>query len=109
MASVQPRIRLLRSIDERSHSYLGCVLRIQGDIGGVKRVFAVAIGNAAHEKHQLKGGGHVSGVGLPVAEPPLETARLYKVSGLKIEIRAAGAGLSPPPWHGLAPPISVCR
>lgn len=30
IASVQPRIRLMRSFDERSHSYLGYVLRIEG-------------------------------------------------------------------------------
>ena len=34
VTSVQPRIRLLRSFDERSHSYLGLMLRVQGAIDG---------------------------------------------------------------------------
>ena len=29
---VQPRIRLLRSFDERTHNYLGYVLRIEGSL-----------------------------------------------------------------------------
>ena len=31
---VQPRIVLMRSFDERSRSYLGYVLRLEGTIGG---------------------------------------------------------------------------
>ena len=31
--AVQPRIRLLRSFDERHHSYQGYVLRIEGTCG----------------------------------------------------------------------------
>ena len=38
LLSVQPRIRLTRSFDQRSHSYLGYALRVRG-----------AIGNDAHE------------------------------------------------------------
>jgi hypothetical protein len=33
LVSVQPRTRLTRSFDERSHSYLGYALRVQGTIG----------------------------------------------------------------------------
>jgi hypothetical protein len=32
--SVQPRIRLTRSFDQRSHSYLGYVLRMHGTLAG---------------------------------------------------------------------------
>jgi len=32
--AVQPRIRLMRSFDERHHSYQGYVLRIDGTCGG---------------------------------------------------------------------------
>ena len=45
--SVQPRIRLLRSFDERSHSYLGYVLHIRGSLAGENREFAVAVGKGA--------------------------------------------------------------
>ena len=53
VVSVQPRIRLLRSFDERSHGYLGCVLRIEGTIDEEEREFLVAIGKAAQAEHQL--------------------------------------------------------
>ena len=39
--SVQPRIRLTRSFDERSHMYLGYALRVQGRIGDENREFLV--------------------------------------------------------------------
>jgi hypothetical protein len=34
LLTVQPRIRLGRSFDERSHTYLGYALRVHGSIGG---------------------------------------------------------------------------
>ena len=37
LTSVQPRIRLLRSFDQRSHSYLGYVLSVEGMIGNEER------------------------------------------------------------------------
>jgi len=42
--SVQPRIRLNRSFDERSHIYLGTVLRIRGTLDGEAGEFIVATG-----------------------------------------------------------------
>jgi hypothetical protein len=33
VTAVQPRIRLTRSFDERSHTYLGYLLRIDGTVG----------------------------------------------------------------------------
>ncbi|MCP4007658.1 MAG: hypothetical protein GY725_26045, partial [bacterium] len=41
--SVQPRIRLTRSFDERQHSYLGYVLHIDGKIGDEERTFTVGV------------------------------------------------------------------
>jgi hypothetical protein len=35
LVGVQPRIRLLRSFDQRQHSYQGYVLRVEG-MGGVE-------------------------------------------------------------------------
>lgn len=49
IVSVQPRIRLMRSFDERSHSYLGYVLRINGTCGDENGEFIIAIGKAAHK------------------------------------------------------------
>lgn len=45
--SVQPRIRLTRSFDQSSHTYLGYVLRIDGEIDNDERIFTVGIGKAA--------------------------------------------------------------
>ena len=50
ITAVQPRIRLMRSFDERSHSYQGYVLRVEGAVGGEADVFQIAIGKAAHPK-----------------------------------------------------------
>jgi len=62
VSAVRPCIRLTRSFDERSHSYLGYMLRIKGILGGEARQFLVAVGETA----------------------------LYKTSGLKVVIDAEG-------------------
>jgi hypothetical protein len=46
--AVQPRIQLTRSFDERQHTYLGYVLRVQGTIGEESREFVVGVGKGAH-------------------------------------------------------------
>ena len=66
MVAVQPRIRLLRSFDERSHNYLGYALRIAGTVGGEAREFTIGIGKAAQARHQFRAGDVVSGESLPV-------------------------------------------
>jgi hypothetical protein len=109
LLSVQPRIRLMRSFDQRSHSYLGYILRIRGTVAGEAREFVVAIGKAAHEKHQFQSGDRVSGNGEPVEDARLETADLYKVSGLKVTGRAGGAVAAPPPILGVPPALEVYR
>ena len=43
--AIQPRIRLLRSFDERSHSYLGYVLRVEGTIGDEPGEFRINWGS----------------------------------------------------------------
>ena len=45
--SIQPRIRLTRSFDERSHSDVGYGLRLDGTIGERGGEFLVGIGVAA--------------------------------------------------------------
>jgi hypothetical protein len=83
LLSVQPRIRLTRSFDQRSHTYLGYTLKVSGRVGSEAREFLVGVGQGAHTKHQLQAGNAVSGNALPVADPRLETVELYKVSKLK--------------------------
>ena len=99
LTSVQPRIYLSRSFDQRSHSYRGYVLRVDGDIGGERRQFLVVVGKSAYAKHQFQVGDNVSGVGLPVADRRRETAKLYKVSQLKVHSRDAQGPR--PPWHDI--------
>ncbi|MFQ5599619.1 MAG: hypothetical protein ACE5G2_03605 [Candidatus Krumholzibacteriia bacterium] len=109
LLSVQPRIRLTRSFDQRSHSYLGYVLRVQGSIGAESREFTVAIGKAALERHAFRAGDVVLGESLHVADPTLETAELYKTSGLKVIARGGEPGHDPPPFGGVPPALEVYR
>ena len=109
VCSVQPRIRLLRSFDERSHSYLGYVLRVNGSIAGQAGEFLVAIGKAAQEKHQFRAGDQIQGASEPVADSRLETAFYYKSSGLKVIQRGAESANDSPPYTGIAPPLEVYR
>ena len=94
VTSVQPRIRLTRSFDERSHTYLGYLLRIEGTVGGVSAEFRVGIGSGTHAKHQFRMGDRVEGLGHRVADPRLETADIYRVSKLKLIRRGEEQALS---------------
>lgn len=107
--SVQPRIRLTRSFDQRSHSYLGYAMRLAGTTNSDAREFTVAVGAGAQEKHQLRVGDEISGAAMPVEDPRLETADFYKVSGLSAENRAAGGSHEPPPFLGVPPALEVYR
>jgi hypothetical protein len=69
---------------DRHHSYQGYVLRIDGTCGDESGEFQIAVGKAAHEKHQFSAGTELSGLSVPVPDPRLETAGLYKTSGLKV-------------------------
>lgn len=109
ITSVQPRIRLTRSFDQREHSYLGYVLTLQGTIGSEQREFIVAIGEGAHAEHQFRVGDFVSGEGVPVAEPRTEIAELYKVSKVVLSERGSLARSEPPPWSGISPPLPTYR
>ena len=104
VTSVQPRIRLTRSFDERSHTYLGYLLRIEGTVGGVSAEFRVGSGSGTHAKHQFRMGDRVEGLGHRVADPRLETADIYRVSKLKLIRRGEEQALAAP-WHGVPPPL----
>lgn len=108
VTAIQPRIRLTRSFDERSHTYLGYLLRIEGTVGGVTAEFRVGIGFGAHAKHQLRIGDHVEGLGHRVADSRLEIADIYKVSKLKLVQRGEEQETTAP-WRGVPPPLPVYR
>lgn len=107
--SVQPRIRMLRSFDERSHTYLGYVLRIQGAIAGQCGEFWIAVGKATHAKHQFRVGDEIQGKSVPVSDSRLETADYYKTSGVQILWRNEKPEDQGPPWLGVAPELEVYR
>jgi hypothetical protein len=92
VVAVQPRIRLTRSFDERSHTYQGYVLRVDGKIGDETQDFLIAVGEGAHRKHHFRIGDQLSGEGHPVADPGLETSELYK----------AGTARKVPGRHGMS-------
>ena len=89
LLSVQPRIRLTRSFDQRSHTYLGYALKVRGRVGSEAREFLVGVGQGAHARHHFRAGNAVSGDALPVPDPRLETVEFYKVSKLKVGLPEA--------------------
>lgn len=109
VTSVQPRIRLTRSFDQSSHSYLGYVLALDGTAGEARGSFRIAMGKAAYLKHRFRVGDDIKGKAEPVADPRLETADYYKVSGLHMIARHEGHVDDSPPWHGAAADLGVYR
>ncbi|MFB0555220.1 MAG: hypothetical protein ACETWQ_18085 [Phycisphaerae bacterium] len=83
--SVQPRIRLIRSFDQRNHAYLGYSLRVLGTIGDDSREFIIGIGRdparrepkAAQAKHRFRAGDAVSGKSHPVLDTRTPIHRGY--------------------------------
>jgi hypothetical protein len=99
----------MRSFDERSHSYLGYVLRVEGAVGGEAGEFQIALGKAVQAKHRFQAGMEASGLAVPVPDPRLETSGFYKASGLKILKDAEGAPPAGPPFHGVPPDLETYR
>lgn len=107
--SIQPRIRLTRSFDESSHSYLGYAIKILGTLDGSDREFSIGIGKAAHAKHQFEAGDEITGECVPVADERLEPVDYYKVSKLKKISEAIQKEQTPPPWETIPPDLDTYR
>ncbi len=109
IVSVQPRIRLIRSFDQRYHNYLGYVLALDGVAADQQGEFKVAVGTGTHAKHEFCVGMIVRGQAVPVSDPRLETADYYKAS--RIEITDVGdlPQSSPPPFFGIPPDFETYR
>lgn len=107
--SVQPRIRLMRSFDERSHSYQGYVLRVDGTCGNENDEFQISVGKAAQAKHRFSAGMEASGQAVPVPDPRLEATGFYKASGLKILKDAEDDPPDDPPFLGVPPDLETYR
>ena len=107
--SVQPRIRLTRSFDQRSHTYLGYALHLRGTLGGEAREFSVGIGKVAQAKHVFRAGDRVSGEAEPVADRRLEPVEFYKAAKLQLLARATASDAAGPPWTTVPPALEVYR
>ena len=109
IVAVQPRIRLMRSFDQRSHSYQGYLLRIDGTCGEQTCEFLVAVGKGAHEKYRFCVGMQLSGFSVPVDDPRLEIAKFYKTSGIKIGRESEAGSSAVPPFQGVPPGLETYR
>ncbi|MCK4930952.1 MAG: hypothetical protein KAT01_02215 [Candidatus Aminicenantes bacterium] len=109
LVSVQPRIRLTRSFDQRSHVYLGYALRVAGTIRDQEKEFLVGIGKGAQAKHKFQAGCLVEGECLPVGDPRLESVEFYKTSKLNVLERSPLNPGMPPPWLGIPDDLVMYR
>jgi hypothetical protein len=109
LISIQPRIRLLRSFDERGHSYLGYCLTLDGIIDDQTREFSIGIGKVAQQKHQFRVGDEISGNSVPVADARREPVEFYRTSKLRVLRRGSEEQEKPPPWHGVPPDLETYR
>ena len=106
--SIQPRIRLMRSFDEASHTYLGYAITLDGEIDEQNTTFSIGIGKAAHAKHQFKVNDVISGECVPVPDPDTEPTEYYKVSKLKV-ISSGTITNTSSPWELVPPELEVYR
>ena len=107
--SIQPRIRLTRSFDEASHTYLGYAITLEGEINNQHTTFSIGIGKVAHAKHQLKVNDVISGECVPVPDLDLEPTQYYKVSKLKLITRSTITTNTSSPWELVPPELEVYR
>ena len=106
--SIQTRIRLTRSFDESSHTYLGYAITLEGELDNTNTTFSIGIGKAAHVKHQFKVNDVISGECVPVPDPDMEPVEFYKVSKLKV-ISTGEQGSTSSPWELVPPELEVYR
>ena len=106
---MQPRIRLLRSFDQRHHSYLGYCLRVRGVVGDTSREFTIGIGNATQAKYAFRCGDLVKGESVLARDPKLETAEYYKTTGLQLVSRSERPSMNAPPWLEAPPTLEADR
>ncbi len=104
---VQPRIRLMRSFDQRQHSYLGYILLVNGQIDGESAQYRVGIGAGTQARHRFQAGDTVKGQSEMVTNPLMEPADYYKASKMKIISRVEEN--TPPPWTDLAVDLETYR
>ena len=108
ITSIQPRIRLTRSFDEASHTYLGYAITIDRTIDNLETTFSIGIVKAAQAKFNFKVNDIISGECLPVPDPDMETVDYYKVSKLA-RVAEGELGSLSAPWELAPPELEVYR
>ena len=108
ITSIQPRIRLTRSFDEASHTYLGYAIKVTGIIDNQQTTFSIGIGKAAQAKFNLKVNDIISGECSPVPDPDMEPVDYYKVSKLA-KVAEGEQGSTSVPWELVPPEMEVYR
>ncbi|HAS91242.1 MAG TPA: hypothetical protein DCS12_03000 [Clostridiales bacterium] len=108
ITSIQPRIRLTRSFDEASHTYLGYAIRLTGELDNQHTTFSIGIGKAAQAKFSFKVNDVISGECLPVPDPDMEPVYYYKVSKLA-KVEEGELGSTSAPWELVPPELEVYR
>ncbi|NBG88638.1 hypothetical protein [Isachenkonia alkalipeptolytica] len=106
--SIQPRIRLTRSFDEASHTYLGYAITLKGELVNTKSTFSIGIEKAAQAKHEFKVNDVISEACVPVPDPDMEPAEFHKVSKLKL-LSKGTTGSTSSPWELVPPALEVYR
>jgi hypothetical protein len=106
---VQPRIRLLRSFDERQHSYLGYVLLVRGDAGGVPRDFRVGVGKGTHAKLAFRAGDRLSGTAMPASPAKAEVVDFHRAASFRFQGRGPETPEGSPPFLGIPPALEDYR
>lgn len=106
--SIQPRIRLTRSFDEASHTYLGYAITLEGEINNQHTTFSIGIDKVAHAKHQFKVNDVISGECVPVPDSDTEPTQYHKVSKLKVISQGTVINTSSP-WELVPPELEVYR
>ena len=106
IVAVQPRIRLLRSFDQRQHNYPGYALLIES--AADKKQVWIGVGPAAHAKFGFCAGGSFSAEVEPIANPDLEPVDYYKAAKIRYVPGNSPQG-SPPPWFGVPPDLPTYR
>jgi hypothetical protein len=107
--AVQPRIRLIRSFDQRSHIYLGYALLIRGSVRQETREFLLGVGQGAQAKQSFQVGNVLSGDAVPVPDPRLETVEFYKVTWVEGRTTSDAAGGATPMARGGTAARSLSR
>lgn len=121
IVAVQPRIRLLRSFDQRQHNYPGYALLIESSSD--RKLAWIGIGPAAHAKYGFCAGGSFSAEVEPVANPDLEAVDYYKAARIQYAPGSPQSDSPPPyspppyspppdsspPWLGVPPDLPAYR